>query len=113
MVPSLYKIRTFLFLLAISALFFGCSKSGRVRWIHYDETYCSDRWDHNINNEKYKDNVVAYLKKQNVKVLEIEIFTDRTPDSCTDCTCKTGRRVKCKIKRNDLKAAKKEGFYEN
>ena len=112
MFQGLHMFRTFLVLLVVSALIFGCGKSGNVRWLHYDETYCADKWEHNINNEKLKDNITAYLEHKGIKVFEMEIFTDRTPDTCTDCTCKSGRRIKAKIRRRDVNDIKKEGFYE-
>ena len=112
MAQRLLKLRTFSVLLVVSILLFGCGKTGNYKWLHYDETYCADKWDGNINNEKLKDNVVAYLDKQGIKVYEIEIFSDRTPDACADCYCKSGRRIKCKVKKRDVKDIKKEGFYE-
>ena len=57
-------------------------------------------------------NVVEMLEDQGIKVFEIEIFSDRTADNCTECTCKSGRRIKCKVSRRDAKDIKKEGFYE-
>jgi hypothetical protein len=116
MVTSMYQgllmFRTFLVLVIISALISGCGKSGNVKWLHYNETNCADKWEKTINNEGLKDNVVAYLDKQGVKVLEIEIFTDIDPDTCTDCTCKTGRRFKIKVKKRDVSKSKSVGFYE-
>lgn len=112
MAQRFYKFRTLLILLAGIVMFFGCGKNGNVRWVHYDETQCSDKWEYSVNNEKLKENVTAYLEKKNVKVFEIEIFTDRPSDGCADCYCKTGRRIKCKIKKNDVKEVKGVGFYE-
>jgi len=111
MVPYLRKFRTLLFLLAISAVFSDCGKSS-FKWLHYDETVCADRWEYSMNNEKLKDNVTSYLDKKGIKLFEIEIFIDFPPDGCADCTCKTGRRFKVKIKNRDLSDIKKEGFYE-
>jgi hypothetical protein len=79
--------------------------------MHYDETNCADKWEYNVNNEKLKDNVTEFLNKNGVKVFEIEIFGDGTKDNCTDCSCRTGRRIKCKIKKRDVKAIKSQGFY--
>lgn len=112
MFQGLHMFRTFFVLLAVSALLFGCGKSGNVRWLHYDETYCADKWEKSVNNEKLKSNITTYLDAKGIKVFEIEIFTDRTAETCTDCVCKSGRRIKVKIKRNDVKEIKKEGFYE-
>jgi len=110
MALGLHMLRTCLILFVVSVVFFGCNKSN-FRWLTYDETYCSDKWAYTLNNEKQKDNIVAYMDKQGVKVFEIEIFNDRTPDSCKDCNCKSGRRIKCKIKKRDESLIKKEGFY--
>jgi hypothetical protein len=111
-VQHLRGLKVFFGVLVLSAIIAGCGKSGNVKWVHYDETYCSDKWDYNASNEKLKENVVNYLDKNGVKVFEIEIFNDITPDACTDCTCKTGRRMKCKIKKREVKNVKSLGFYE-
>ena len=105
--------RTFFVLSSLIAVIVaGCGKSGSVRWVHYDETFCADRWERSSNNEKLKENIVNYLDEKGIKVFEIEIFSDRTADNCTECTCKSGRRIKCKVSRRDAKDIKKEGFYE-
>jgi|GEM_PF-1032407 len=112
MFQGLHMFRTLLVLLVVSAVLFGCGKSGNVRWVHYDETYCADKWEKSVNNEKLKSNISSYLEGKGIKVFEIEIFTDRSAETCTDCACKSGRRVKVKIKRSDVKEIKREGFYE-
>lgn len=112
MTQHLRSLRTIFLLVVVSTLFFGCSKSYRFRWVSYDETNCADRWERNMNNERLKDNVITYLEGKGVKVYEIEIMSDRTADACTECTCKSGRRIKIKVNRGDLKSAKSEGFYE-
>lgn len=113
MAHYLQTFRIFSLILILSAFVLGCGKSGNVRWVQYDETYCADRWDYNINNEKLKENITTYLKDQGIKVLELEIFSDRTAETCRECTCKSGRRIKCKIKKRDVKEAKTLGFYED
>ena len=112
MFKSFCMFRTFFVLSVFIAVIAGCGKSGNVRWVHYDETNCADRWERSNNNEKLKENIVNYLDEKGIKVFEIEIFSDRTADACTDCNCKSGRRVKCKVSRGDAKDIKKEGFYE-
>jgi hypothetical protein len=107
-----FKLKLGLSVLVITAFLAACGKSGNVKWVHYDETRCADKWDYDINNEKLKDNVVSYLGSKGVKVFEIEIFTDIPAQPCTDCTCKTGRRIKCKIKKREVKNVTGEGFYE-
>lgn len=112
MIQHLLSLRTLFLVLVVSTLLSGCSKSYRFRWVSYDETYCADRWDKNINNERLKDNVTVYMDNKGVKIYEIEIITDRPADACTQCTCKSGRRIKIKVNRGDVKSAKSEGFYE-
>lgn len=110
MVTYLRKFKSTFLILVVTTLLFGCGKSN-VKWVVYDETYCADKWDYNINNEKLKDNVVSYMKSKSIKIYELEIFSDRTAESCSACTCKSGRRFKCKVKKNDVNDAKALGFY--
>jgi hypothetical protein len=110
MFQKVYKFRFCLALIVTTALVFGCSKSNTA-WLYYDETNCLDKWESNMNNELLKNNVVSYMDTRGVKVLEIEIFSDREKENCTECSCKTGRRIKCKVKKRDIKAIKREGFY--
>jgi len=105
------RLKTF-FLIAIFSLFLlNCSKSKFV-WMYYNETSCSDKWSYDINNEKLKDNVTAYLDSKGIKVLEIEIYVDGTAEVCTACTCKTGRRIKVKVKGREEDNLQGEGFYK-
>jgi hypothetical protein len=83
-----------------------------MNWVYYDETICADRWDKSINNEVLKDNITRYFEGQGVRIYDLEIFSDRTPEHCSDCTCKTGRRIKAKVKGKDLKGIESEGFYK-
>lgn len=110
MAQRLLMFRSILILAMLSAFFVGCNKTN-VKWLHYDETNCSDRWTYDVNNERLKTNVTNYLDDKGVKVLEIEIFANGTKDSCTDCNCKTGRRIKCKVKNRDVSKIKSQGFY--
>lgn len=94
-------------------LFFSCNKSGKtLTWVYYNETYCSDPWTASNVNETLKDNCVAYFKKEGVEIYDIELFSDRDPESSASCVNKTGRRFKCKIKNRDLKKMQAFDFYE-
>src|SRR6187401_3409522 len=77
----------------------GCGKSSNVRWVLYDETNCADKWTFNNNNEILKNNIVEYMDGKGVKIFEIEIFRQVEAESCGECTCKTGRQVKCKVRK--------------
>jgi hypothetical protein len=110
MIQYFYQFRV-LIVLGLLCVLVSCAKTSTVRWVVYDETYCSDKWDYNSNNEKLKENVVAFLKNKGIKVLELEIYSDRTPEQCANCTCKSGRRIKCKIKKRDVSDANSLDFY--
>lgn len=111
-VQHISKLKVLFAVLVFPIMLISCGKSGNVKWVYYDETYCSDKWDYHVNNELLKENVAGFLKGKGVKVYEIEIFNDRTPDTCTDCSCKSGRRIKCKIKKREVKNVRGLGFYE-
>lgn len=110
-VQLLYSKKSFFTLLLIGILFVNCSKTSNVKWMYYNETQCADKWPFDLNNEKLKQNVTDYLKTKGIKVLEIEIYVDGTAEACTACECKTGRRVKCKVKKREEDNMKGEGFY--
>lgn len=99
-------------LMAMLFIINSCTKPFSVKWVYYDETVCSDKWTFTNNNEVLKDRITDHLKGKGIKVFDIEIFIDGTADACTECQCKTGRRIKCKIAKRDLSDAKSEGFYE-
>ena len=102
---------TLLLLAGLSFFMFSCGKNN-MKWLYYDETVCADKWEYNINNERLKDNVTSYFDGKGVRIYEVEIFNDRTAESCLECHCKTGRRVKVKVKKHDVSSMKAENFYE-
>ena len=100
------------FLFTALIVLFSCGKRNDIVWVYYDETRCADRWEKSNSNEVVKANIVDYYEGQGVTIYDLEIFFDRTPDSCFDCVCKTGRRIKAKIKGKDLSDLKADGFYQ-
>lgn len=112
-----------LFTLVIAATTISCEKLYNTTWVCYDDTFCANPWSSIINisvetpqNEKIKA-VEKYFKDKGIKTFKIEIVKDKTlldfyPDSiiCLACHCKTGYRVKCKIKERDLSKMKKKVF---
>lgn len=109
---KLCQARSLCFSIVVLFSLSGCTKSGNVKWVYYDETQCADKWTYTNNNESLKLNVISYMKSKGITIYEMEIFNDRTAESCTECSCKSGRRLKCKVKKSDLKEIKQEGFYE-
>ena len=90
----------------------GCGKRSDILWVYYDETRCSDRWERSNSNEALKANIIDYYEGKQVTIYDLEIFSDRSPESCFDCSCKTGRRIKAKIKGKYLTDVKSDGFYQ-
>jgi hypothetical protein len=85
---------------------------------YYKETFCTNPWSSIINigvdtpkDEKIKA-VEEYFKDKAVKIFKIEIVEDGKREACDACHCKTGYRIKCKIKEKDLSKMEKEGFYQ-
>lgn len=100
-------------LLALVLVFaLSCSKHGNTKWLWYDQTQCADKWGPYKNNEDLKNIMTAYFDERGIKVYDIEIFGNGVADSCLACPCKTGKRIKLKVKSRDLQAIKDEGFYE-
>jgi hypothetical protein len=109
---AIHTATAFTVLILLSLFSQSCNKTSKVKWIFYDETHCADKWEFTNNNERLKQNITEYLDGKGIKVLEIEIFRQIEAETCSACTCKTGRQIKCKVKRGDLDEAKDEGFYE-
>lgn len=99
-------------LITAGALINTSCKSNNNIWVFYDETYCSDVWKYNSNNEALKQNIVDFFKTEGVSILELEIYIDRPEEVNNTCQNKTGRRVKCKVKKKDLSRMQSRGFYE-
>lgn len=107
-----HRIFSLLVFFSFFLLISGCGKRNDIEWVYYDETRCADRWDRSNSNEVLKANIIKYYEGQSVTIYDLEIFFDRSPDTCFDCVCKTGRRIKAKIKGRDLSDVKSDGFYQ-
>jgi len=91
----------------------GCEKLVKTSWVYYDESYCADPWGNNsVQTDEKKENIETHFKDKGIKIFKVEILDDRTPESCFSCRCKTGNRIKCKIKERDVTEMENEGFYQ-
>lgn len=90
----------------------SCNKKNDYSWYSYDETNCMDAWTYSTNNETLKDNIVSYFKTKNITVYDIEIFVSKNAEPLMNCSSKTGRVIKCKVKNRDEASIKNAGFYE-
>lgn len=110
------KMKTMIFLIMSLiglATFNSCEKFTDTTWMYYDETYCADPWGQNtVPDDDKKKNVEKYLENKDIKIFKVEITSDGTPENCYSCGCKTGKRIKCKIKESDVSAMKNENFYQ-
>lgn len=105
-------LRVLFALILATCLFTQCAKTGKTKWLYYNQTQCADKWGSYTNNEDLKLKITEYFDSKGIDVYDIEIFSNGTPDACLDCTCKTGRRIKLKIMKRNLDEMKEEGFYE-
>ncbi|MDY0368762.1 MAG: hypothetical protein WCR58_01745 [Bacteroidales bacterium] len=108
------KTMTILMMSLIGLLSFsGCEKISDTTWVYYDETYCADPWGYNtVSDNEKKKNVEKYLKDKSIKVFKIEITHDGVQENCFACGCKTGKRIKCKVKESDKGTILNEKFYQ-
>ena len=91
----------------------SCEKFADTTWTYYNETYCADPWGQNtVPEDEKKKNIENHFKDKGIKIFKVEITDDGTLDLCESCGCKSGKRIKCKIKESDLAAMKNEGFYQ-
>jgi hypothetical protein len=114
MIPGMHTLsrRPLIVLSALLLLVFsGCIKP-KMSWVYYDETRCADKWEYTHNNERLKENFTTYYKSQGVRIYEVEIFSDGAAETCSECSCKTGRRFKAKVKKSEVKNLKNAGFYQ-
>ena len=77
----------------------------------YDETQCADPWVKRTQDAETISNVKDYLSSRDIDVLNIQISNDGVYESCRACSCKTGRRIKVKIKYMYLERIKAVHFY--
>lgn len=86
----------------------GCKKISYRQWVYYDETGCTDPWGVYVNKPESEkiDAIEHYFNEKNIKLFKIEILNDGTIDLCKACFCRTGERIKCKVK-------KKGRFYND
>ena len=99
--------------LVISTASFSCEKIYNTTWMYYDETYGLDPWGQStVIDEDKKKNVEKYLKGKGIKVFKVEITSDGIKEICFSAGCKSGKRIKCKIRENDITAMKNEKFYQ-
>lgn len=95
------------------ATFNSCEKLTNTAWVYYNETYCADAWGQNtVPEDEKKKNIEKYFKDKGIKIFKVEITDDGTLDLCESCGCKSGKRIKCKIKEDDVESMKKAGFYQ-
>jgi hypothetical protein len=113
--PLWFKVITILYLVVITLFaVISCevSTTNTVR-VYYDETECADKWgSSNIPESEKKQNVINYFDNLNIHIYDIQIINDGIEEECKACFCRTGYRIHCKIKEDDLSKIKKENFYE-
>ncbi len=91
----------------------SCEKLTATTQMYYDETYCADQWGQNtVSDDDKKKNIEKYLKNKDIKIFKVEITNDGTLELCFACSCKTGKRIKCKVKESDIESMQNEKFHQ-
>lgn len=91
----------------------SCEKLVDTSWVSYNETNCNDPWGNSdVENQKKIDNIEKYFKNKKIKIFKTEILHDGIADPCDACDCKSGIRIKCKIKSKDKAKMIAVNFYE-
>lgn len=102
-------------LIVLSFMFFiSCEKNkdeDKTIITCYEETKASDPWTKSENDYELIINIKNFLS-DSVKVYDVFITDDGTLETCKAAYCKTGRRIKAKIKSDDLSKIEKLKFYE-
>lgn len=102
-----------LIIILLMATLTSCEKLVKTSWVYYDETYCADPWGHSTTeySRKIKD-IEAYFKEKKIRIFKTEILHDRVMEMCHSCGCKSGNRIRCKIKSKDKSEMIDLSFYE-
>lgn len=91
----------------------SCEKTINTTWVYYDETYCSDPWGNSgVFEEEKKINVVKYFEEKNIKIYAIEVLYDGKKEECEACHCHSEIRIKCRVKKKNVKAMLNASFYQ-
>ena len=104
--------RVILFFCLVTLGFTSCEKRRFDEEVFYEQTFCSDDWGYGRTDSETTDKMVDYLKNEGVKIKDARITTERGPDGCYACTCKSGRVFYGRVREQDLAAARKLGFRE-
>jgi hypothetical protein len=104
--------RTILFLCLATLGLVGCEKYRFDKEVLYEQTFCAEAWDYGDTDAETVDQMVAFLDKNGVKLRDARLVSERSPDGCYACNCKSGRVFYGRVREKDLAAVQKLGFRE-
>ena len=94
--------------LLLFAIGFSACKKDTV-WVYHDITRSDVSTVNGIGCVKAAK---KYLRSKNIQVFKAEFTSDGTLDPCSCSDCRTGKRIKCEIREEDLDKATEENFYQ-
>ena len=85
-------MRFFIILLAV--ITFSCTKKP-IQYVSlsHKQTICADQWPGGSNDSLTLVNVAHYLDSLGLYIAGLSIKLENSPESCTTCTCKTGKTI--------------------
>lgn len=109
-------------LLLLILIFVNCSKNdfdcncissfGKTCLV-YEQTYCADPWGNSsLEDEKIAENLNSYFQNLGVEINDICFDEEGTIENCYACSCKSGRRIKVKVKNKNWEILRNLGFTE-
>ena len=95
-------------LFCIGIIGFSACKKNHI-WVCYDITW-SDL--STVNGIGSVQAAKKHLRNKNIHVFKAEFTPDGTVDDCKCSNCRTGKRIKCEIRKDDLDNAIESNFYQ-
>lgn len=110
----MYAFRTFLFTALTASLLFGtsCARQFDSVWVLYEESYCSDPWGTEFEDENAKLKAVKeYLNEMDIRTFKVEAGADIEKSVCNSCECGNGGVIRAKVHEDDRQAVVAAGWY--
>lgn len=88
------RVISFLIIL-LTPIIFSCTKKTPIQYVSlsHKQTICADLWLTGSSDSLTLVNVAHYLDSLGLYIASLLIKLDNSPESCTACTCKTGKTI--------------------
>ena len=108
-------MKKYILLAFIGLAFLSCSNdddSNEGFSVLYNQTYCSDPWGYDDDNNILVDKIRNYFKAENIEISNVKIDNKGTIQLCNACICLSGKRIIVKVSEQDLNSIKEFGFQQ-